>query len=157
MWVKLKNPPPRYPFEYILNLEANPHSLLSFPWTLAPQIICDKILFSHTRRWYEFLFLYFFLFRFFVILRYYYKNYFIIIIIIIIYLFSWKLLLFSYVWGCSGMFRNVPASSGMFHVRNFIDALSGKFMYLIQCIRFGSWKVRRLNRALGKALTSNTL
>ena len=74
-----------------------------------------------------------------------------------IYLFSWQLFLFFHVWGCSGMFRNVPASSGMFHVRNFIDALSGKFMYLFQCIRFGSWKVRRLNRALAKALTSNSL
>ena len=25
--------------------------------------------------------------------------------------------------GCSGMFRNVPASSGMFHVPGFVDAL----------------------------------
>ena len=29
------------------------------------------------------------------------------------------------------MFRNVPACSGMFHVPDFIDALSGKFMYLL--------------------------
>ena len=49
-----------------------------------------------------------------------------------------KLFLFFYVPGCYGMFRNVPACSGMFHVPDFIDALSGKFMYLFQCIRFGS-------------------
>ena len=65
-------------------LEANLYSLLSFAWTLAPQIICDKILFSHTRRWFEFLFLYFFLFRFF--------CYFTVFI------------------NFSGMFRNVPCS-----------------------------------------------
>ena len=29
-----------------------------------------------------------------------------------------------------------------------IDSDAELFMYLIQCIRFGSWKVRRLNRAL---------
>ena len=28
-----------------------------------------------------------------------------------------------------------------------IDSGAERFMYLIQCIRFGSWKVRRLNRA----------
>ena len=28
-----------------------------------------------------------------------------------------------------------------------IDSDAELFMYLIQCIRFGSWKVRRLNRA----------
>ena len=110
-----------------MNLEANLHSLLSFAWTLAPQIICDKILFSHTRRWYEFLFLYFFLFRFFVILRYlliFTKNIIIviiIIIIIIILLFFFMKIIF--IFSCSGMFRNVPACSGMFHVTGFIDAL----------------------------------
>ena len=29
-----------------------------------------------------------------------------------------------------------------------IDSDAELFMYLIQCIRFGSWKVRRLNQAL---------
>ena len=29
-----------------------------------------------------------------------------------------------------------------------IDSDAELFMYLIQCIRFGSWKVQRLNRAL---------
>ena len=88
--------PPRDPFEYILNLEANLHSLLSFPWTLAPQIICDKILFSHTRRWYEFLFLYFFLFLF-ILFIYFRENY--------CYFF-----MFRDVPERSGMFRNVPCS-----------------------------------------------
>ena len=37
-----------------------------------------------------------------------------------------------------------------------IDSDAEFFMYLIQCIRFGSWKVRRLNRALinGNQFTS---
>ena len=29
-----------------------------------------------------------------------------------------------------------------------IDSDAKLFMYLIQCVRFGSWKVRRLNQAL---------
>ena len=29
-----------------------------------------------------------------------------------------------------------------------IDSDAERFMFLIQCIRFGSWKVRRLNQAL---------
>ena len=89
-----------------------------------PQIICDKILFSHTRRWYEFLFLHFFLFRyllFYVIINFY-RNYY-IVIIIFFYFFSWKLFLFFHVPGCSGMFRHVPECSRMFHVPGFIDAL----------------------------------
>ena len=34
-----------------------------------------------------------------------------------------------------------------------IDSDAEPFMYLIQCISFGSWKVRRLNRALAKKAT----
>ena len=33
-----------------------------------------------------------------------------------------------------------------------IDSDDELFMYLIQCNRFGSWKVRRLNRALDESL-----
>ena len=36
--------------------------------------------------------------------------------------FSWKLLLFFHVPGCSGIFRHVPECYGMFHVPDFIDA-----------------------------------
>ena len=39
-----------------------------------------------------------------------------------IYLFLLKLLSFFHVPGRFGMFRNVPACSGMFHVPGFIDA-----------------------------------
>ena len=96
--------------------------------SLAQQINCDKILFSHTRRWYKFLFLnYFFIFlffSFFVILCYFviisfYKNY--SIIIILFYFFSWKLFLFFHVAGYSGIM-----SSGMFRVPDFIDALCSR-------------------------------
>ena len=108
VWGKLETPPPRDPY-YILILEANLHSLLSFAWTLAPQIICDKILFSHIRRWFQFLFLYFFLFRFFfcyfTVVINFYKNYY------YYFFFSWKLFLFLHVPGCSGMFRHVPECS----------------------------------------------
>ena len=34
-----------------------------------------------------------------------------------------------------------------------IDSDAELFMYLIQCIRFASWKVRRLNRALDRMIT----
>ena len=120
MWVKLVNPPLRDPFEYILNLEANPHSLLSFPWTFAPQIICDKILFSHTR---SFFISFSFGFLLFYVFINFYKNHFIIIIILFIYFHEnyFYFLMFRNVPEFSGMFRNVPACSGMFHVPGFID------------------------------------
>ena len=38
-----------------------------------------------------------------------------------------------------------------------IDSDAELFMYLIQCIRFGSWKVRRLNRALGLFADGKTI
>ena len=75
--------------------------------SLAQQILicCDKILFSHTQRGYQFLFLdYFIIFRFF----FFYRNYFIIIILLYIFFYE------NYVYFF--MFRNVPACSGMFHV-----------------------------------------
>ena len=68
--------------------------------SLAQKVICDKILVSHTLRWYEFLFLYFsFFFCFCFSLLFYfiidlYKNYFIIF-------FSWKLFQFFHVPACS--------------------------------------------------------
>ena len=83
--------------------------------SLAQQINCDKILFSHTRRWYKFIFLnYFFIFlffSFFVILCYFviisfYKNYF--IIIILFYFFFMKII---FIFSCSGIFRDVPVCS----------------------------------------------
>ena len=84
--------------------------------SLAQQINCDKILFSHTRRWYKFLFLnYFFIFlffSFFVILCYFviisfYKNYFTIIILLLFFFFMKIIFIFS----CSGIFRDVPVCS----------------------------------------------
>ena len=84
--------------------------------SLAQQINCDKILFSHTRRWYKFLFLnYFFIFlffSFFVILCYFviisfYKNYFTIIILFLFFFFMKIIFIFS----CSGIFRDVPVCS----------------------------------------------
>ena len=70
---------------------------------LAQQINRDKILFSHTQRRYQFLFLNYFL-LFYVIINFY-KNYF-----IFKFFFWWKLFLFFHVPGCSGMSRNVPCS-----------------------------------------------
>ena len=77
--------------------------------SLARKIICDKILVSHTLRWYEFLFLYFsfFLFCFCFSLLFYfiinvYKNYFINF--------------FFHVPWCSGMFRHVRPECSVFRV-----------------------------------------
>ena len=74
--------------------------------SLAQKVICDKILVSHTLRWYEFLFLYFSFFCLFLfsLLFYFiinvYKNYF-------TNFFFMKIIL---IFSCSGMFRNVPCS-----------------------------------------------
>ena len=115
VWGKLENPSSRPILIYFeFRSKALTHYCHLHGPSLAQQIICDKILFSHTRRWYEFLFLYFLIFPFlsFFLLSYvivnFYKNDFIIIIYFI--LFSRKLLLFFHVPGCFGMFRNVPCS-----------------------------------------------
>ena len=83
--------------------------------SLAQQINCDKILFSHTRRWYKFLFLnYFFIFLFFSFFLFYVILLLLvftkIILLLLFYFFSWKLFLFFHVPGYSGMFRYVPCS-----------------------------------------------
>ena len=108
-----------------MNLEASLHSLLSFAWTLTcPKnlICCVKILFSHTQRGYQFLFIdYFIIFRFFfcyfTLLLIFTK---IILLVLFYYIFFFIKIIF--IFSCSGMFRNVPACSGMFHVPGFIDA-----------------------------------
>ena len=128
---KAWKPPPRDPFYCILNLEASLHSLLSFAWTLTRPtnlICCDKILFSHTQRGYQFLFLdYFIIFRFF----FGYFTFLLIltktILLLLFYYISFHenyfyFFMFRDVPGCSGMFRNVPECSEMFHVPGFIDA-----------------------------------
>ena len=86
--------------------------------SLAQQINCNWILFSHTRRWLPASFSLFLYFSFFflVILCYFviinfYKNYF----IIIFFIFLWKLFLFH-------LFRDVQACSGMFCFPGFSDA-----------------------------------
>ena len=101
-----------------------------------PQIICDKILFSHTRRWYEFLFLHFFLFRyllFYVIINFY-RNYFIVIIIFLNFFFMKIIFIFSR----SGMFRNVPECS-MFRVLSTPSNIIGrlKTLFLVRVVTPG--------------------
>ena len=93
-WIQLEKHPLLRPILIYLNLEASLQSLLSFACTftysLAQQINCDKILFSHTRRWYQFQFsfisLFFVIFYYFMLIYViinFYKNYFVIIILII--------------------------------------------------------------------------
>ena len=84
--------------------------------SLSQQILigCDKILFSHTQRGYQFLFLYYFIiFRFFcyfTLLLIFPKNI-LLLLFYYIYIFSWKWFFLS----CSWMFRNVPGCS-MFRI-----------------------------------------
>ena len=81
------------------------------------------MLFSHTQRGYQFLFLaYFIIFRFFFLLFYvitnFYKNYF--VIIILFYFFFHENYFYFF------MFRDIPGCSGMFRVPGFIDALCSR-------------------------------
>ena len=64
-------------------------------------------------------FFFFISFFFFFVIINFYKNHF--IIIIFLFFFSWKIF-----FSCSGIFRNVPACSGMFRVPGFIDARTTK-------------------------------
>ena len=105
-----------------MNLEASLHSLLSFAWTLTRptnfNLLRQNIVFSYSERipvsfsWLFHSFSFFFL-LFYVLINFY-KNY-VVIIIIIIFFFMKIIFIFS----CSGMFRNVPACSGMFRVPGF--------------------------------------
>ena len=84
-----------------------------------PTKYCFLILGEDTR----FIFFLYFSFLFyvfmsiFVIYKVFLLPYFNVFIIIFLQFFK-----FFHVPGCSGMFRNVPARSGMFHVPGFIDA-----------------------------------
>ena len=69
--------------------------------SLAQQIYCDKILFSHTRRWYQSLFLSLFIFRFYVIL---------LLLKIYVYIF-YSIFFFHETFFYFFMFRGVPECS----------------------------------------------
>ena len=102
-------------FSFPLNLEESLHSYchLQEP-SLAHKICCDKILFSHTQRGYQFLFLdYFMIFRFF-------KCYFTFlliftkIILLLLFYYIFFVMKIVFIFSCSGMFRDVPACPGTF-------------------------------------------
>ena len=79
----------------------------------------QNIVFSYTRRLYEFLFLYFFIFRFFVILRRLIFTKINLLLLLLIFFHENNFYFF--------MFRDVPECSGMFHIPDFIDAHHKQF------------------------------
>ena len=85
--------------------------------SLAQQINCDKILFSHTRRWYKFLFLnYFFIFLFFsfLFLLFYVILLLLVftkIILLLLFYFYFFFMKIIFIFSCSGIFRDVPVCS----------------------------------------------
>ena len=106
---RLENPSPRNASRPILiYIEFSGKLSLGCHSAVAQQINCDKILFSHTRRCYQFLFLSFFLFRFYVMLCY--VIYYVIInqftkIILSLFFFFIKI-----TWNFF-MFRDIPECS----------------------------------------------
>ena len=107
---KLENPPPRDPFQYILNLEASLHSLLSFAWTLTrpTNYLRQNIVFSYPEmiRVSFSLFLSLSVFCYFTLLLIFIK---IILLLLLFYLFIFMKIIF--IFSCSGMFRHVPECS----------------------------------------------
>ena len=124
LWRKLENPPPRDPFQYILNLEASLHSLLSFAWTLTRptnfNLLRQNIVFSYSQRIsvsFSWLIDYFsFFFCYFTLLLIFTK---IILLLLFYYIFFHENYFYFF------MFRDVPECSGMFHVPGFIEAQNG--------------------------------
>ena len=113
MWAKLENPPPRDSFQYILNLEASLHSLLSFAWTLTRptnfNLLRQNIVFSYSERIpvsFSWLFHYFsFFFCYFTLLLIFTK-------IILLFLFYYICVFFFHEhYFYFFMFRNVPGCS----------------------------------------------
>ena len=127
-WIQLDKHPLLRPILIYWNLEASLHSLLSFAWTftysVAQQINCDKILFSHTRRWYQFQLS-------FISLFFVFFYYFMLIYVILLLLIFTKIILLWIFYSnffCSCqlvLFFHVPACSGMLCVPGFIDAPKG--------------------------------
>ena len=124
MWVKLENPPLGDPFsEYILNLEASLHSLLSFAWTLTrpTNYLRQNTVFSYsdTRRWYQFLvlnhFFSFSLFFFVILLLLFFTK---TMLLLSFYLINFFFMKITFIFSCSRMFR----------VPGFIDPVYGFVM-----------------------------
>ena len=74
---------------------------------------------------------------YFVIINFY-KNY-VIISILFNYFFFMKI---TVIFSCSGMFQDVPACSGMFHVPGFIDALSYNHMWSSRVVAYRKQKTK---------------
>ena len=109
LWGKLETPPPLCdPFQYILNLEARLHSLLSFAWTLTPpnKLIAKKYCFlilleeqiPVSFSWSDFLIFLFLLLHIILLLLIFTK---IMLLLFYLIFFSWKLFLFFHVPECS--------------------------------------------------------
>ena len=107
----------------------NPHSPNKF------NMLRQNIVFSNSERIpvsFSWLFHYFsFFFCYFTLLIIFTK---IILLLLFYYFFFMKIYIF--IFSCSGMFRDVPECSGMFHVPAFIDALL--YLSLIHI-----WRCRR--------------
>ena len=93
---KAWKPPSSRPILIYFEFRSKPSLITVISMDPRPTNYCDKILFSHTQRWYEFLFLYFFLFLF-ILFIYFREN-------------NCYFFMFRDVPECSGMFRNVPCS-----------------------------------------------
>ena len=98
----------------LLSFCMNPHSPNKFEFVATKY--CFLILREDTSFFFLIISLFSFFLLFYVIINFY-KNCF-IIIIILCYFFFMKII---FIFPCSGMFRNVPACSGMFRVPGFID------------------------------------
>ena len=97
-------PPSSWPILFLnLGSEFTYYCHLHEP-SLAQQINCNWILFSHTRRWLPASFSLFLLLFYIILLLLSFTK------IILLLFFLRKLFLFHHVPGCSGMFRNVPFS-----------------------------------------------
>ena len=121
---KASKPPSSWPILFLnLGSEFTYYCHLHEP-SLAQQINCNWILFSHTRRWLPASFSLFLLLFYVILLLLIFTK------IISLLFFLRKLFLFHHVPGCSGMFRNVPFSG--VYLRPFQNR---------------KWKSARLSRA----------
>ena len=94
-------------------------------------ILGDEFLFLNHLFIYLFIYLFIFVILCYIFIINFYKNYVIIIILFNFFFFFMKI---TFIFSCSGMFRHVPACSGMFHAPGFIDARLNylKVPYLFQ-------------------------
>ena len=114
VWGKLENPASSRSVLIYFEFRSKPSFITVICMYPRPTNYSDKILFSHTRTWYEFLFLHIFLFRHLTLFLIFTKNILLLLLLLLLFFLFYLFFFFMesiFIFSCSGMFREVPECS----------------------------------------------